>query len=78
MSSRTHRSAATRHAAREHVEMSRSRMKPVEAWNLEGGIDADEARRLELIRTVRAQIARGMYDTLERLDAAADLLLASL
>ncbi len=53
-------------------------MKPVEAWNLEGGIDADEARRLELIRTVRAQIARGMYDTLERLDAAADLLLASL
>lgn len=58
--------------------MSKSRMKPVDSWNREGGFDADEARRLELIRTVRAQIARGMYDTLERLDAAADLLLATL
>ena len=34
--------------------------------------------RHDLVEAVRAQIARGGYDTLDRLDAAADLLLTSL
>lgn len=34
--------------------------------------------RHELIDAVRSQISRGGYDTLDRLDAAADQLLASL
>lgn len=41
-------------------------------------LDEFEPARAELIRSVRAQLARGGYDTFERLDAAADLLLSSL
>ncbi|MEI7656660.1 MAG: hypothetical protein WCK33_01190 [Phycisphaerae bacterium] len=69
-----------------HASPLRTKLVPAAAFDRSdslvrvAAVDLDEFEpsRAELIRSVRAQLARGGYETFERLDAAADLLLSSL
>ena len=86
MSTSINHMAATSGTGGGHIAPLRTSMVPVASFDRAdalvraGSVDLDEFEpsRAELIRLVRAQIARGGYETFERLDAAADLLIASL
>lgn len=78
--------ASTSGAAGGHASPLRAKMVPASTFDRAGSLvsvaainlDEFEPSRADLIRSVRAQLARGGYETFERLDAAADLLLSSL
>ncbi len=86
MSTSINHAAATSGTNGAHSSPLRTKMVPAASFDRAdalvrvGAVNLDEFEpsRAELIRSVRAQLARGGYDTFERLDAAADLLLASL
>jgi hypothetical protein len=86
MSMSINQAAATGGMSGGHIAPPRTKMVPAATFDRAdsfvsvgaSNLEEFEPARAELIRTVRAQLARGGYDTFERLDAAADLLLSSL